>query len=53
MEPEPTPDAAALGWMLAQSWLSPGDAKGFAAAHPELSERFVRASMGPAPWEDR
>ena len=50
---EPVPDEAAIGWMIAQSWLSPGDVPGFSAAHPELSERFVRASMGAAPWEAR
>ena len=50
---EPVPDEAAIGWMIAQSWLSPGDVPGFSAAHPALSERFVRASTGPAPWEAR
>lgn len=49
-EPEPTPDAAAIGWMLAQSWLSPGDVAGFAADYPELSDLFLSASTGPAPW---
>lgn len=47
---KPGPDAAAIGWMIVQSWLSPGDVPGFAAAYPELADLFISASMGPAPW---
>ncbi len=52
-EPRRLPDRSALAWMVARSWLSPGDAEGFAARYPELSDLFLSASTGPAPWESR
>lgn len=52
-EPRRLPDRSTLAWMVTQSWLSPGDVRAFAKRYPELSDLFLSASLGSAPWEDR